>query len=173
MLIFLWKKIYLTAQQGKNQDTKVNKKRVFLWLGDRMCSKAVNSQLKRQSALCYSAQPWKPMSLISTVASVFCRLRSFWFRSSRSCSGSHCSWHAGASFASGSRGSNIWRRATATSHVRYIDVLQLLLNYRSELRKFKVFQGKFERRLSSLQLLQWYFLYFEVHEPACGRLPVL
>ena len=38
------KMTYLTVQQGKNQDTKVNKKRVFLWLGDRMCSKAVNSE---------------------------------------------------------------------------------------------------------------------------------
>ena len=45
MLIFVKKMTYLTVQQGKNQDTKVNKKRVFLWLGDRMCSKAVNSQL--------------------------------------------------------------------------------------------------------------------------------
>ena len=35
----------LTVQQGKNRDIKVNKKRVFLWLGDRMCLNAVNSQL--------------------------------------------------------------------------------------------------------------------------------
>ena len=41
---FCEKMTYLTVQQGKNQDTKVNTKRVFLWLGDRMCSKAVNSQ---------------------------------------------------------------------------------------------------------------------------------
>jgi len=53
MLIFVEMLTYLTVQQGINQDTKVNKKRVFLWLVDRMCSKAVNSQLKRQSALCY------------------------------------------------------------------------------------------------------------------------
>ena len=44
MLMFVEKMTYLTVQQGKNQDTKVNKKRVFLWLGDRMCSKAVNSE---------------------------------------------------------------------------------------------------------------------------------
>ena len=36
---------YLTVQQGKNRDVKVNKKRVFLWLGGRMCLNAVNSQL--------------------------------------------------------------------------------------------------------------------------------
>ena len=41
---FCEKMTYLTVQQGKNQDTKVNKKRVFLWLGDRMCSKVVNSE---------------------------------------------------------------------------------------------------------------------------------
>ena len=44
MLMFVEKMTYLTVQQGKNQDTKVNKKRVFLWLGDRMCSKVVNSE---------------------------------------------------------------------------------------------------------------------------------
>ena len=48
MLMFVEKMTYLTVQQGKNQDTKVNKKRVFLWLGDRMCSKAVNSQCFNQ-----------------------------------------------------------------------------------------------------------------------------
>ena len=45
MLNFVKFLSYLTVQQGKNQDTKVNKKRVFLWLGDRMCLNAVNSQL--------------------------------------------------------------------------------------------------------------------------------
>ena len=44
MLNFVKFLSYLTVQQGKNQDTKANKKHVFLWLGDRMCSKAVNSQ---------------------------------------------------------------------------------------------------------------------------------
>ena len=64
MLNFVKKMTYLTVQQGKIQDTKVNTKRVFLWLGDRMCSKAVNSQLKRHSALCYSAQPWGRLGLL-------------------------------------------------------------------------------------------------------------
>ena len=62
---------YLTVQQGKNRDIKVNKKRVFLWLGGRMCLNAVNSHSNSNIRL-YSAQPLKPMSLISTVASVFC-----------------------------------------------------------------------------------------------------
>ena len=48
MLIFVKKMTCLTVQQGKNQDTKVNKKRVFLWLGDRMCSKVVNSECFNQ-----------------------------------------------------------------------------------------------------------------------------
>ena len=48
MLVFVKFLVYLTVQQGKNRDIKVNKKRVFLWLGGRMCSNAVNSQLKQQ-----------------------------------------------------------------------------------------------------------------------------
>ena len=42
---------YLTVQQGKNRDIKVNKKRVFLWLGGRMCLNAVNSHSKQQYPL--------------------------------------------------------------------------------------------------------------------------
>ena len=42
MLIFVEMLTYLTVQQGINQDTKVNKKLVFLWLVDRMCSKAID-----------------------------------------------------------------------------------------------------------------------------------
>ena len=42
MLIFVKMLTYLTVQQGINQDTKVNKKLVFLWLVDRMCSKAID-----------------------------------------------------------------------------------------------------------------------------------
>ena len=48
MLKFVKFLIYLTVQQGKKRDIKVNKKRVFLWLGGRMCLNAVNSQLKQQ-----------------------------------------------------------------------------------------------------------------------------
>ena len=48
MLKFVKFLTYLTVQQGKNRDIKVNKKHVFLWLGGRMCSNAVNSQLKQQ-----------------------------------------------------------------------------------------------------------------------------
>ena len=48
--------IWLYIQQGKTQDIQVNKKRVFLWLGDRMCLNTANSQLKQQYPLhCFGA----------------------------------------------------------------------------------------------------------------------